>query len=71
MCEATYFGHVVRFPVRECSSYTERKRQRLRDMEKIAWTLEAKGNKRVKGFVAPAEGEENEIELIISAPGNN
>jgi hypothetical protein len=72
MCEATYFGHRVHFPIRECSSYTERKRQTLRQLEKIAWILEAKNNKRVAGFVAPGgeDVDNQEIELIISAPNN-
>jgi hypothetical protein len=70
MCEATYFGHRVQFPVRECSSYTEKKRQTLRQLEKIAWIFEAKGNKRVAGFVAPGseENDDKDIELIVSAP---
>lgn len=73
MCEATYFGHRVQFPVRECSSYTERKRQTLLQLEKIAWIFEAKGNKRVAGFVAPGTEEKSneDIELIISAPNHS
>ena len=73
ICEATYFGHRVYFRVRECSNYTERKRQRLCDMEEIAWILEPRGGKRVAGFVAPGEERKDaeEIELIITAPNNS
>jgi hypothetical protein len=73
VCEATYLGHSVPFPVKECSSYAEKKQRTLRDLEKMAWILEAKGNKRVPGFVAPGTGQQGtgEIEMIISAPGNS
>jgi hypothetical protein len=72
MCEATYFGHRVHFVVRECSSYTERKRKTLRELEKIAWVFQAKGNKRIAGFVAPgsSDDEQQDIELIVTAPNS-
>lgn len=69
-CQATYPEHRVRFRVRECSGYSELKRQTLKQMEDIAWILGTKGYTRKVGFV-PAEefrrrdGEED-IELILN-----
>jgi len=73
ICQRTYPEHRVRFRVRECSGYTEIKRQSLKQMEDIAWTIMAKGIKRRTGFVRPgsSEDEREEIELIIQAPGNS
>jgi hypothetical protein len=69
-CEATYRTHRVLFPVRECSAYTERKRQTLKQMEDIAWLLEPRGPKRVAGFAPPgsANDGDNAIELILTEP---
>ena len=57
----------VLFPVKECSGYVSKGRQRLRDMEEIAWTLVPRGPKRKAGFVAPSGDEEEvrEIELVL------
>jgi len=69
----TYPEHRVRFRVRHCSDYTEIKRQSLERMEKIAWTVMAKGTRRRTGFVRPGAADEGagEIELIIEAPDNS
>ena len=55
------------FPVRECSRYVSQGRQRLRDMEEIAWTLVPRRPKGKAGFVAPhgPDGDEREIELVL------
>ena len=65
-CQATYPEHRVRFRVRECSSYTEKQRQNLYEMKKIAWILDQRPDRKV-GFVPAAEMEErtNEVELIL------
>src|SRR5215470_2918949 len=56
----------VPFKVRECSSYEDRSRANLRDMERIAWVLLTKAAGRSIGFVTSArfrelEGDEAEI----------
>jgi hypothetical protein len=57
----------VFFPVRECSTYEDKGRQTLRQMEDIAWTLTPRGPKQQAGFVAPGEAQEadREIELVL------
>jgi hypothetical protein len=67
VCQATWPEREVLFPVKECSGYVSKGRQRLRDMEEIAWTLVPRGPKRKAGFVAPTgdEEEEREIELVL------
>jgi hypothetical protein len=68
LCTASYEGHRVPFPVRECTHYTEIKRQTLKQMEEIAWILSPGGTKRRAGFVAPpdVQKEERDFELILS-----
>jgi hypothetical protein len=60
-------GKAVCFPVREYSSYEDKGRQTLRQMEEIAWTLTSRGPKRQAGFVAPGELKDGgrEIELVL------
>jgi hypothetical protein len=67
VCQATYPEMRVHFPVRECSSYSDKGRQTLRQMEEVAWTLVPRGPKRQAGFVAPADLKEGdrEIELVL------
>jgi hypothetical protein len=66
VCRATYPDHRVLFRVRECSGYTEVKRQTLRQMEEIAWVLAPREGKRKAGFVPAKELEkESEVELIL------
>ncbi len=67
VCQATWPEREVLFPVKECSGYVSKGRQRLRDMEEIAWTLVPRGPKRKAGFVAPSGDEEEvrEIELVL------
>jgi hypothetical protein len=65
-CQATYPEHRVHFRVRECSSYTEKQKQTLYEMKKIAWILDQRPDRKV-GFVPAVEIEErtNELELIL------
>lgn len=67
VCQAAWPEMQVMFPVRECSRYVSQGRQRLRDMEEIAWTLVPRGPKRKAGFVAPhgPDGDKREIELVL------
>jgi hypothetical protein len=53
--------------VSECSSYVNKVRNTLIEMERIAWTLAPRGPKRKAGFVAPhgPGGDEREIELVL------
>lgn len=68
VCQATYPEHRVSFRVRECSEFTEKKRQTLKQMEEIAWVLAHNGYTRKVGFVPARElqTDEHEIELILS-----
>jgi hypothetical protein len=50
--------------VRECSSYAEKQKQTLWQMEKIAWILEERGGRKV-GFVPAAEFKKQPGELEI------
>lgn len=67
ICTAISPSHRVTFRIRECSSYIDRTRQPLYELQKIAWELKPRGSKRQAGFVSPAErnGDEDEIELIL------
>jgi len=67
ICQATWPEKQLLFPVRECSTYEDKGRQTLRQMEEIAWTLTPRGPKRQAGFVAPGEAKEGdrEIELVL------
>jgi hypothetical protein len=67
LCQATYPQLRVTFAVRECSSYVNKVRNTLYEMERIAWTLAPRGSKRQAGFVSPGEMKDNErdIELVL------
>jgi hypothetical protein len=67
VCQATYPEHTVPFHVRECSGYTQMKRQTLKQMEDIAWVLGPNGGKRRAGFVpaADVETKETQVELFL------
>ena len=66
VCRATSPEHPVRFRVRECSSYAEKQKQTLWQMEKIAWILEERAGRKM-GFVPAAELERqpSELEIIL------
>ena len=67
VCQAMWPERQVLFPVQECSGYVSKGRQRLRDMEEIAWILVPRGPKRKAGFVGPRGDDEEvrEIELVL------
>lgn len=43
-------GGLVRFRLRECSGYSELKRQTLKQLGKMTWILGTKGSARKVGF---------------------
>ncbi len=67
-CQLTYPTYRVPFRVRECSGYTEMKRQTLKQMEEIAWPLTGAGINRRVGFVPASDVEDKaeRVELILS-----
>jgi hypothetical protein len=67
ICRATWPEKEVLFPVRECSTYEDKGRQTLRQMEDITWTLVPRGPKRQAGFIAPRDTNESERdnELVL------
>jgi hypothetical protein len=67
MCAANYPVHRVAFPVQECTSYIDKNRQNLCEMERMAWILAPRGPKRKAGFVHASElmNEDGEIELKL------
>jgi hypothetical protein len=67
ICFANSPAERVAFPVRECSGYSDRTKQSLWEMQKIAWVLSPRGPKRKAGFAPPPKGraEEERVELIL------
>jgi hypothetical protein len=67
-CQLTYPSYRVPFRVRECSGYTEMKRQTLKQMEDIAWPLTGAGINRQVGFIPARDAEDRaaRVELILS-----
>lgn len=67
VCFANRPAERIDFPVRECNEYSDRTKQSLWDMEKIAWVLLPRGPKRKAGFTAPAKPEDGDetVELIL------
>lgn len=67
VCQAIYPERRVTFAVSECSSYVNKIRNTLVEMERIAWTLTARGPKHKAGFVAPhgRDDDKQEIELVL------
>jgi hypothetical protein len=59
VCQLTFPGHRVSFRVRQCSGHMERKSETLKQMERIAWVLDAKDYTRKLGFVPAEERAEN------------
>jgi len=69
MC--TYGSPTVKisFPVRECTSHTDKTHEPLYEMKKAAWELLPRGSKRQAGFYAPGTSENegsDDLELILS-----
>jgi hypothetical protein len=67
LCTANSLDRRVLFSVRECSSYRDKNRQSLYEMEKTAWILQPRGSKRAAGFLPSEEVKDvgREIELTL------
>jgi hypothetical protein len=67
LCTANNPSRRVRFRVRECTSFIDKNRQSLYEMEKVAWILATGGPKRAAGFVRAGEVADagREIELAL------
>jgi hypothetical protein len=66
VCHATYPERDIPFRVHKCTSYLNKTRQTLRQMQDIAWVLGPKGSKRA-GFLPPRDVPKDvrEIEMIL------
>jgi hypothetical protein len=69
VCMALYPERRMKFPVRACTSYIEKNRPTIREMEEIALVLDRVALKRDAGFVRVSEGETSteKIELILNS----
>jgi len=67
VCTATSPDRRMRFRISECSSYVDKNRQSLYEMQQMAWILAPRGPKRQAGFVHSSElhNEDGEIELTL------
>ncbi|HEY7575559.1 MAG TPA: hypothetical protein VIB08_10380 [Thermoanaerobaculia bacterium] len=54
----------VRFPVRACSSYSDRRQPTLRDMEDAAWILRTSGKTSRIGFVRAKDLKKDERHVL-------
>jgi hypothetical protein len=69
-CRTFYIEREIRFPVRECTFYEDRRLASKEDMEQIAWFLTTRKAGRIVGFVSAAqfrEDREKESEIAASA----
>jgi hypothetical protein len=69
-CRFFYIEREIRFPVRECTFYEDKRLASKRDMEEIAWTLRStttKPNQNL-GFVSAAQLQEVESEAAKVTP---
>lgn len=69
LCGAHEGARSVPFRVRECSSYRDRTRPSIYEMERMALLVSAGEPKRTRGFaVREQSAEESEVELILTEP---
>lgn len=63
-CRTFYIEREIRFPVRACTFYEDRRLASKEDMEEIAWRLRSTNGKPTRnvGFAFSAEAEETESE---------
>jgi len=54
----------IRFPVRSCSSYSDRRQPLLKDMEEMAWILRSNGRNGRIGFVRAADLKPDERRVL-------
>ncbi len=68
LCGAHERMHEIPFRVRDCSSYRDKTRSSIYEMERIALLIPVSEPKRTRGFVPRAEPEtdESEVELILT-----
>jgi|SRR5579863_4551355 len=68
VCQALYPERRMGFPVRACSSYIEKNKPAIGEMEKIALVLDRVALKRDAGFVRISDKESGpeKIELILN-----
>lgn len=59
-CRTFYIEREIRFPVRECTFYEDRRLASKEDMEEIAWRLRSTSGKPTRnvGFVGGADPQE-------------
>jgi hypothetical protein len=70
LCGAHERVHSVPFRVRECSSYRDKTRPSIYEMERMALLISVGEPKRTRGFV-PCQRpvpDESEVELILAEP---
>lgn len=69
-CRTFYIEREIRFPVRECTFYEDRRLASKEDMEEIAWRLRSTTTKPSQslGFVSAAQLQEIESEDTEIAP---
>ncbi len=70
-CRYFYLERQIRFPVRECSFYEDKRIASREAMEEIAWTLKSTTTKPLQnvGFVSRQQFTEVEDEEILPAAG--
>jgi hypothetical protein len=62
-CRYFYLEREIRFPVKECTFYEDKRIASLTAMEEIAWFLTTRKPGRTVGFISAAQfGEEQEAE---------
>jgi hypothetical protein len=69
-CRTFYIEREIRFPVRECTFYEDKRLASKEDMEEIAWRLRSTTTKpnQSLGFVSAAQLQETESEAAKVAP---
>lgn len=72
-CRTFYIEREIRFPVRECTFYEDRRLASKEDMEEIAWRLRSTNGKpsRNVGFaggLVSRELENENVEILPPAP---
>jgi hypothetical protein len=69
-CRIFYIEREIRFPVRECTFYADRRLASKEDMEDIAWKLRSTTTKpsRSLGFVSAVQLQESESNDEEAAP---
>ena len=66
-CRTFYIEREIRFPVRECTFYEDRRVASKEDMEEIAWRLRTLNPTRQIGFVSAAQFRQIQEDAAESA----